>query len=99
MGGMTIYRVFKDSLKSNCKNLETLSDILPNVSMCLDKDIIILLQGEKEMLKSKMALFLAVLLVLFVGLTLVAFVMVPDGIILAKGAEIMGHVCGSTCAI
>lgn len=51
------------------------------------------------MMKSKWVLLLSIMLVIFIGLTVVTFALSPDGLILAKGAEIMGHVCGSTCAI
>ena len=39
------------------------------------------------------------LLVVFVGLTMVAFVVNPEGLSLAVGFDLMGHVCGTVCAI
>ncbi|MCB9418775.1 MAG: hypothetical protein H6667_03150 [Ardenticatenaceae bacterium] len=51
------------------------------------------------MFKSKWALFLVLLVVVFVGLAMVAFAVNPEGISLALGLDLMGHVCGSVCAI
>jgi uncharacterized membrane protein len=51
------------------------------------------------MFKSKWILFLVILLVIFIGLTIVTMAVSPDGIILVRGAEVMRPVCGSTCSI
>lgn len=51
------------------------------------------------MLKSKWFFLLLILLVIFVGVWAVTIALGPDGVILAEGAEILGHVCGSTCSI
>lgn len=51
------------------------------------------------MFKSKWVLFLVLLLVVFVGLTVVTMAMNPGGLSLALDFQTMGHVCGSTCAI
>jgi hypothetical protein len=51
------------------------------------------------MFKSKWVLFLALLLVVFVGLTVVTFALDLGSLSLAQGYDLMGHACTSTCAI
>lgn len=51
------------------------------------------------MFKSKWVLFLAMMLVIFVGLTVVAFAMNPEGLFLVQGFDLMGHACTSICSI
>lgn len=51
------------------------------------------------MFKSKWVLFLVMLLVVFVGLTMVAFAANFETLSLAQGYDVMGHACTSICSI
>lgn len=51
------------------------------------------------MFKTKWILFLVLLLVVFIGLTVLTVAVIPESMSLARGLDLMGHVCGSTCSI
>jgi hypothetical protein len=69
--------------------------------MCLIKDTMSFLskRGKREMFKSKWVLILALLVVVFVGLTMVTFALDFGSLSLTQGYDLMGHVCTSVCTI
>ncbi len=51
------------------------------------------------MFKSKWVLILALLVVVFVGLTMVTFALDSGSLSLTQGYDLMGHACTSVCTI